>query len=408
MNRQPFQTPPRWWAPKLTPWWVRLWNPARRRMLQRQQKMAQIDVQGLEPLRQALTEGAGVLITPNHSFHYDSYVLFEAAHQLGRHFHFLTAWQVFAMSSRFERWSMQLHGCFSIDRENTDLQAFKQAVEILRTSRFPLVIFPEGDIYHTNDRLTPFRDGAAAIALAAARRARRPIVCVPCALKYWYLDDPTVHMQRLLSRLEDRLLWRPRPDLPLAERIHRLAEGALMLKEIEYLGRAQQGPIPIRTGRLIDEVLSRLEERHKLTRRTPASPAERGRGQGVLERVKELRRHIIRHREQPNLPSEQRKQLDEDMEDLFFVTQLFSYPGDYLAKKPTIERIAETLDKFEEDILKKEYPSVHGRRRVAVRFGAPICVSAEREKNAVERLTDTLEQQVQRLLDALNGGNEVG
>ena len=233
MNRQPFQTPPQWWAPKLTPWWVRLWNPARRRMLQRQQKMAQIDVQGLERLRQALSDGAGVLITPNHSFHYDSYVLFEAAHQLGRHFHFLTAWQVFAMSSRFERWSMQLHGCFSIDRENTDLQAFKQAVEILRTSRFPLVIFPEGDIYHTNDRLTPFRDGAAAIALAAARRAGRPIVCVPCALKYWYLDDPTVHMQRLLSRLEDRLLWRPRPDLPLADRIHRLAEGALMLKEIE-------------------------------------------------------------------------------------------------------------------------------------------------------------------------------
>src|SRR5262249_42593425 len=162
-------SPPQWWAPKLTPWWVRLWQPARRRTLLHKQKMVRIEVEGAEHVRQALAEGAGVLITPNHSFHYDSYVLFEAAHRVGRPFHFLTAWQVFAMSSRFERWSMQLHGCFSIDRESADVQAFKQAVDILRMSPFPLVVFPEGDIYHTNDWLTPFRDGAAAIALSAAR-----------------------------------------------------------------------------------------------------------------------------------------------------------------------------------------------------------------------------------------------
>ena len=40
------------------------------------------------------------------------------------------------------------------------------------------------------------------------------------------------------------------------------------------------------------------------------------------------------------------------MEDLFFVIQLYSYPGDYVAEKPSIERIAETLDKFEEDVLR--------------------------------------------------------
>ena len=43
--------------------------------------------------------------------------------------HFLTAWQVFQMSSSYERWVLQVHGCFSINREANDLQAFKQAVE---------------------------------------------------------------------------------------------------------------------------------------------------------------------------------------------------------------------------------------------------------------------------------------
>ena len=64
----------------------------------------------------------------------------------------------------------------SIDRESTDRQAFKTAVNILQSQPVPLVIFPEGDIYHTTDRVTPFREGAAAIALSAARRNDRPVV----------------------------------------------------------------------------------------------------------------------------------------------------------------------------------------------------------------------------------------
>ena len=81
-------------------------------------KIADVSVQGEEHVRRALESGAGVMITPNHSFHYDSYVLGHAAHRIGRPFHFLTAWQVFAMSTRFQQWVMQRHGCFSIDRES--------------------------------------------------------------------------------------------------------------------------------------------------------------------------------------------------------------------------------------------------------------------------------------------------
>src|SRR4029077_19360200 len=168
--------------------------------------LARIETQGLDLLRQALDANAGVLITPNHSFHYDANVLYEVADRVRRPFHFLTAWQVFALSSRFDQWSLQRHGCFSIDRENNDLSAVRLSVEILRDSPYPLVVFPEGDIYHTNDRVTPFRDGAAVVALAAAKRTERPVVCMPCALKWWFLDNPLPELLRLMDRLEDRML----------------------------------------------------------------------------------------------------------------------------------------------------------------------------------------------------------
>ena len=44
------------------------------------------------------------------------------------------------------------------------------------------------------------------------------------------LDDPTPHLLNLMDRLERRLLWRPRPDLSLPERIYRLAGGLLALR----------------------------------------------------------------------------------------------------------------------------------------------------------------------------------
>ena len=176
----------------MTPWLVRLWRPMINRELSRGQRIVELDIGGIEHVQRALADGAGVMVTPNHSFHYDSYVLIEAAHRCGRPFHFLTAWQVFAMSKWHEQQVLQWHGCFSINREAADLQAFKTSVEILRTDPHPLVIFPEGDIYHNNDRVTPFRDGAAAIAMSAAKKADRPVVCIPAAL------------QVLLSRRSDR------------------------------------------------------------------------------------------------------------------------------------------------------------------------------------------------------------
>src|SRR5262245_62817913 len=117
MNRQPFETPPRVWEPRMKPWLVRLWRPLINRDLSKNQRIVELDIGGIEHVQKALQSGAGVLVTPNHSFHYDSYVLIEASPRVGTPFNFLTAWQRFAMS----KWPQQLilhgHGCFRITRQ---------------------------------------------------------------------------------------------------------------------------------------------------------------------------------------------------------------------------------------------------------------------------------------------------
>lgn len=394
MNQQPFAVPPKWWAPKLRPFWVRLLRRHRLRILKKQQRISKIEILGLESVRGALANNSGMLITPNHSFHFDSYVLFEAAAQVDRPFFFLAAWQVFAMSTAWESWVLQTHGAFSIDREGTDLRAFKTAVDILKTNPHPLVVFPEGDIYHTNDRLTPFRDGAAAMAISAAKRADRPIVVVPTALKFWYCDDPTPCLLQVIETIERRFNWRPRPDLPLKDRVYRLAGAILALKELEYLGSPKQGPLSVRLRELAEMLLSRMEQQAGL----------KSRGGIIPERVKEVRRHHIQILQKDDVTPEIKAQLQIDMEDLFFVVQLYSYPGDYAEATSTVERLAEIIDKFEEDVLGLDYPTVKGERRVTLKFGEPIDVKPfVTQPDGAHVLTRELETQVQNLLIELNG-----
>ena len=70
MNQQPFAVPPKWWAPKLRPFWVKVLRRHRLRILKKKQRISKIEILGIDPLRAALASGAGVLITPNHSFHF--------------------------------------------------------------------------------------------------------------------------------------------------------------------------------------------------------------------------------------------------------------------------------------------------------------------------------------------------
>lgn len=80
-----------------------------------------------------------------------------------------------------------------------------------------------------------------------------------------------------------------------------------------------------------------------------------------------------------------------------------------MAEKASIERIAETLDKFEEDLLPQQTATIRGVRRAVVSLGEPIDVAGfGKGKSAARELTKVLESRVQQLLDKVPTDSSLG
>ena len=67
-----------------------------------------------------------------------------------------------------------------MDREGADIASIKTAMSILETGRYPLVIFPEGEIYHHHERLDELNEGVATILLRVAKRLSHAVWCRIC------------------------------------------------------------------------------------------------------------------------------------------------------------------------------------------------------------------------------------
>jgi hypothetical protein len=141
----------------------------------------------------------------------------------------------------------------------------------------------------------------------------------------------------------------------------------------------------------MEKILLQVEKRHNLNEAD---------GLKIPNRLKRARQRAIEAKEAAT-DGDARLAFAEDLEDLFLVAQLYSYPGDYILNKPTIEHIADTIKKFEEDVLARSRPRPHGDRRSVVSFGEPIKVDGGRKKGATTELTTQMEEAVQKLLDGL-------
>jgi hypothetical protein len=287
-------------------------------------------------------------------------------------------------------------GVFSVDRDGPDLSAIKTAITILEKGGDPLVMFPEGEIYHHHRRLDPLNEGVASILLKAAGRltAARKACLVPVAMRFFHDAEVEETFRERLSRLEDRIGWIPRPGRETDERILRLAAGVLALKETEYLGRASGGDIQERLSRLCDDLLSDVESRYPKDGKAGTPP----------ERVRALRYRIRRRLLDAQAPPDagQRAILLDDLDRVFTALQAHSYIGDYITVDPTLNRRAEMIMKLEEDLL--GFPLYPVDRSVTVVAGKPIPVSDLLESGAIPakggalELTSLLERQLTDML----------
>jgi 1-acyl-sn-glycerol-3-phosphate acyltransferase len=389
---------PDFWPPRPSRFWRSALAPLRRFYLRRYYGITEVGVEGAEPLLRQFGPRDGVLLAPNHSHDSDPHVMMEVGRRARRPFAFMAAWQIFRTHWGIDGWVLQRMGAFSVDREGCDRRAIRQAVECL-SSGHALVVFPEGEIYHLNDRLTPLLEGVAFMALTAQRELEKSqsdgrVWVVPTAIRYRYLDDVTPKLEAAVAALEGRLFWTPRPGSALHERIIQVGEILLTIKEKEKLGHVceGEGDLPTRIAKLMEALLQRLENEH--LKKSPSAET-------VPLRVKALRRHLLGVWADEKADPAARQQARAALDDIQLVLQLYSYPGDYLTERPSVERMAETIEKFEEDIYGAARPK--GRRRARVLLGEPIDLkqmAAERARTAAHDVTVRLEGAIQGLMRA--------
>ena len=86
--------------------------------------------------------------------------------------------------------------------------------------------------------------------------------------------------------------------------------------------------------------------------------------------------------------------------DIYLAQQLSCYPPDYLAQNPSVDRVLEIVEKFEEDIF--DQARRHGHLKVVLQIAPAIEVSPERVRGAsIDPLMVEIEQSLQGTIDHL-------
>jgi 1-acyl-sn-glycerol-3-phosphate acyltransferase len=369
--------------------WPRALNLYFPRYIRRRYGTSKVDVVGAEKLRASIAAGHGVLITPNHCRDEDPFVISALASKIGSPCFVVASAHLF-MGSRLQAFLLRRAGAFSIYREGMDKQAVQTSIEILESAERPLVIFPEGHISRTNDRLTPMLEGTALIARQAAKKrakGSKKVVVHPVATRYSFPFDVEAAAARMLDEIEQRLTWRPSRDIPLHQRFQKVGAGLLALKELQYLGHTQDGTIPQRITKLIDAILSPME-----------AEWTNSNGDGhVVARVKRLRSAILPDMIKGDLDEAEKARRWRLLEDAELAQQLYHYPPNYVVEGGPKARIIETVERFEEDLTGKV--TVHGPVEATVTVGDAIEVSTAREaRGESDPLMAAIEEQLRRML----------
>lgn len=365
--------------------------------LGRKYRVPKLDVEGFERVREAVDRGDSVLLAPNHADHADPHVMLEIGRREELDLHFMAAREVFEASPA-AAFSLQSMGVFSIDRDGPDLSSIKTAIRLLGEAT-PLVIYPEGEIYHHHERLDPLLDGVASILLKAAARLAdgREALLVPVGMRFRHVPEVEATFVERLDGLEERIGWTPRPSMAVRDRILRLGTGVLALKETEFFGEAGHGVLQERLESLCERLLSEVEERHGGDPRAATAP----------ERVRAARYRIRRRLlDEKNPPAAcDRQQLLDDLDRVFTALQAHSYIGDYLLAEPSLDRHAETIMKLEEDLFgMPRYPTTRTCRVVCgepFRVREMVAAGELPEKGGAGELTRRLEERLGALVQGI-------
>lgn len=377
------------------------------RLLRTQHGIASVEVRGAEKIESLLEQKHGLLLAPNHCRMSDALVLQHLTKATGQPFFVMASSHLFR-GSGLMKWALRRLGAFSVYREGVDRQAVETAIDIMVQGKRPLVIFPEGALNQANDRLNALMEGVSFIARTAAKRvekqngegnSERGVYVVPIAIRYLFKGDLDATVSPLLSDIERRLSWRTEAHSSLVDRIYKIGNALLGLKEIEFIGNPQDGSIADRLQNLIDHLLCPMEEEW-IDGRNCGS---------VVNRVKELRKAIVPDMiqgedgdgEEVHLAQQELDRRWRQLEDMELAQALSLFPKEYIASSPTVDRVLETVERIAEN-LSGEAQS-HPPMTAIIQVGEPHQTSGKRDRKATaDPVLSHLETQLTSMLTELS------
>ena len=363
--------------------------------LKKYQGIESYELRGIEHLKESHRRGAGVLLAPNHCRYADPVLMAWVVRPLGLYINAMASWHLFN-EGRLQSLAIRMAGGFSINREGVDRQALDTAISVLVDGRRPLVIFPEGTVFRSNDKLQPLLDGVVFIARSAARRRQKlgksATVIHPVAIKYLFRGDVIQTITPVVEAMEERFAWSlPQcRSLSMIDRVKLLCEAFVATKELEHMGCVGSGDLASRRQALIEFLIGEVELRYL---------GKRLSDEKIIPRIKALRLRLV-----PELLACQNPSLRDplrcELNRLYVAQQIATYPQDYLDPPVTNTRLLETVEQLEEDLWDRS--RIHRPLHAIIEIGAAIEVNADRgEKNVPNRELLELDEQLTVMLTRL-------
>jgi hypothetical protein len=140
---------------------------------------------------------------------------------------------------------------------------------------------------------------------------------------------------------------------------------------------------------LIDRLLWPLEEEYLGEARSGA----------IVPRVKAIRGQLLPDMVHGRLAPPERERRWRQLAHIYLAQQVSCYPADYLAV-PSVDRILETIERYEEDL--NDRATVHGNLKAIIQVGDAIEVDPHHDRReAADPLMSRLENDLQGMLDVL-------
>ena len=331
------------------------------------------ECRNVDRLKTSINAGHGIMLTPNHPRTADPIAMYHLCREVPMSMYTMASWHLFNQHW-FTTLMIRVMGAFSVNREGLDRKAVDYAIDVLVKGERPLLIFPSGTTSRINDRLMAFMEGPAFIARTAAKRREKvdggKVVVHPIAIKYLFNGDLDRACKPVLTAIEERLSWTPTPNVPLVDRIIRVGNALLTLKELEYdLPTDHSLTLRQRQDKMVDHLLHELEEEWLGEHSS----------KGIQTRVKALRMKIFPEMTRSDtLDENERARRWRHLARTYLAQQIACYPDNYVVELPSVDRILETVEKFEEDLFGK--CRIHGKLKVIIDVGEAIEVSPKRQR----------------------------